>query len=236
MSNKEPIKVDLQQPIKFDEQNSLTVNVISPKKKKEFLPLLISLVSLVFSFGTFAFNYLDTNEQRIVSRNDFYSINASYLKIEKTDSMDIGEESYYSSSFKISNVSQHRVEILDCFTVLKNEDLSIINTLPNNLEQGSRVEYQGNHTIHLLPNESLLEYSYLTPNSKNNIEYFSFIVIYKNSIGGMYAIEFCGFYNVFFRDENKTPSATILMPLRNYFRVFKKEEFSLIESKIHSLK
>lgn len=233
----------------------IIVNVPEKQSKPNKAPLIISIISLCFAFGTFAFNYWDAQKIRTQSRNDFYSKEASYLKIEPFDTIVkpysfrgvvsnemFGDTVGLAPKFRISNISNQRCEIVsyflfDKYKVLKVGSQPYISSLPDVLSKDSNIFYSIDKYQQILPNEYFIADPVIDfVIDEYHAPRINFLIVYKNSIGGMYAIQYEGLIKTFPTDTNYSEYNFVIKPLENYFRIFKENEFLAVNEKFEMLR
>jgi len=248
----------------------ILVNVPQKKSKTNKSPIIISIISLCFAFGTFLFNYLDTQKIRIQSRSDFFAINASYLKIQLVDSLvetypnkdiskikistsdefELEKEPNYKElmndtvwipiKFNITNQSSERCVLLSYFSYkyppYYRFNSQFINYFPDSIQKNNKFDYSRNRFYELLPNESFKAVTYLNKCALSDERFpFCFIILYKNTIGGLYAMSYEGLcYDINDYEHAKVAKDYKLeiTQAQNSFRVFNEQEYSKITDKL----
>ena len=223
----------LKRPVKVD---------IITEQKRDWLPLIISLFAVLVSVGTFLFNYLDVQQQRKQERDDFYSKEATYLKIN-FDEMTTGvvqikdayhkrDTAYRGAVFNIINSGSQRCEILSIFSINYNDvsDPPLLYSIPNSIKEYSNYSFYFSTPQEILPNDSIRTTIGL-PKLDNINNNFTLIIIYRNTVGGIYAIQYDLNIGSIFVNNVEIHSQKVLQK-RKYFRVFTKEQFQPLMKKI----
>lgn len=228
----------------------IKVDIIT-KNKLERSTFWISIFAILVSLGTFIYSIWDLTENRKQDANNFYALNASYLKISIPDStvfytsnihnteLIVAEKVFDKDSFALSipfnflNTSSQRCEIIGFYLINSNSvqnDLSNENSILNYIKSSSK-QINGKSSIEILPNETFgaiaLNVGYYKPIWENFK--FKLIVVYRNSIGGHYAMIFNGvinnMYGVGLYHYNKPIYYCKINYSYNGFVVFKEKNF-----------
>lgn len=238
MKQTEPLKVD-----------------IVTRNTKESWALWISLFSFFISLSTFGYTMWYNYTTNIQNRTDFYSINASYLKLELEDCfLNSGIEKQFTKKdtltlllrFKISNNGNQRCEILGYFILnpkkYNPKKEAFINTLPDSALKSKANDLIRIKQTELLPND--VQSSYLLSAGTNIVSEplypFTFVIIYKNAIGGYYAMQYDydGSIDLNLINEGQLYKTIQVKPvLRNsFFRAFSENESMILIDKIKNMK
>ena len=217
-----------------------------------------SIVVSVLTVGASTWFYIDskkdTEKFKAQDRNDFYAINSSMLKLD-TSSQEIFNPIIKESptldsvdirfQMNLKNISQYRTDVLGTVIFDGNNKLTIKNFLnPSNdsLFKFSSIDYT-DYGYSILPNEYLT----MLPNFSITLKHdelkyqmeFNYVVLYKNALGGHYAMSYNYFLDLI---KERSFSNQLNYHVYNYriefknrsshFEIFTLEQFPTLAKKL----